>query len=561
MALEFPTNPSNGQVYGQYTYDGSYKVWRSTPDLASGLPAGTILQWGTNTAPANWLICDGTAVSRTTYASLYAAIGTNFGSGDGATTFNLPDLRGRVAVGRDSAQTEFDLIGETGGNKATAKYGSGTTTGFGTVYSDSLGATGDATSSNMPPYQVVNHIIKISASVTSSDSDLASRVGVLENKFNTGQNDAPAGAIMQWAAVAAPTNWLLCDGSAVSRATWPSLFAAIGTTYGSGDGSTTFNLPNLKGRVGVGLDSSQTEFDALGETGGAKTHTLLASEMPSHTHDIYANSFAGDLKIVMGPRGGDGSLYSVTDSGNDASNTGSVFYNKNTGGGGAHNNLQPYIVLNYIIKATAGVSTNDSTFVTRVGAVETNVNSKANLAGGNALFGTQTATPTTNAETPLVAQGRPSQTADLQQWKNSSGTNVLSVDAAGRLISPNQPAYYGGISGYGTTTSNYFPTIVEGFNVGFTRSGNNRLTAQVAGKYYVAAQQLINTTGTSVYFNIYKNGGTVAYAYSNADDTYDVQVSALLDLQVNDYIELFYGPTTTYSWPSPHSSFSVFKIS
>lgn len=94
----------------------------------------------------------------------------------------------------------------------------------------------------------------------------------------------PAGSINLFAGAAAPAGFLLCDGSAISRATYAALFAVIGTTYGAGDGTTTFNLPNLKGKVPVGLDATQTEFDVLGETGGAKTVTLTANEMPVHTH-------------------------------------------------------------------------------------------------------------------------------------------------------------------------------------------------------------------------------------------------------------------------------------
>src|SRR5690606_11752046 len=75
-----------------------------------------------------------------------------------------------------------------------------------------------------------------------------------------------------------------CDGSAVSRTDYADLFEVIGTSYGVGDGSTTFNLPNLQGRVPVGLDTGQTEFNALGKTGGAKTHTLTIDQMPSHSH-------------------------------------------------------------------------------------------------------------------------------------------------------------------------------------------------------------------------------------------------------------------------------------
>lgn len=96
----------------------------------------------------------------------------------------------------------------------------------------------------------------------------------------------PAGIITQFGGSVAPSGWLICDGSAISRtnAAYTRLFSAIGTTYGVGDGSTTFNIPNLKGRVPVGFDATQVEFDALAETGGAKTHTLSIGEFPSHTH-------------------------------------------------------------------------------------------------------------------------------------------------------------------------------------------------------------------------------------------------------------------------------------
>lgn len=188
------------------------------------------------------------------------------------------------------------------------------------------------------------------------------------------QQPMPSGAITQFAGSSAPTGWLVCDGSAVSRTTYAALFAVIGSTYGDGNGSTTFNLPNLKGRVPVGLDSAQTEFDALGETGGAKTHTLTTAEMPSHTHTQNAHNHTGSALSAgshqhgyiepyntsgMGPAGSYGYYHyarsALTDSAGAHTHTLSIdnatATNQNTGGGGAHNNLQPYIVLNYIIKA------------------------------------------------------------------------------------------------------------------------------------------------------------------------------------------------------------------
>ena len=150
-----------------------------------------------------------------------------------------------------------------------------------------------------------------------------------------GGDTQPVGTIVVWGTNTAPTNWLMCDGSAVSRTTYSALFGVIGTTYGVGDGSTTFNLPNIKGRTVVGRDAAQTEFDTLGETGGAKTHTLTVDEMPSHTHDT--NIFFAGAGIVH---------YSVL-----AAQSPTPISTSATGGGQAHNNLQPYIVENYIIKA------------------------------------------------------------------------------------------------------------------------------------------------------------------------------------------------------------------
>lgn len=150
----------------------------------------------------------------------------------------------------------------------------------------------------------------------------------------------PVGSILAYSSTTIPTNWLLCDGRAISRTEYALLFSIIGTTYGVGDGSTTFNLPNLKGRVPVGVDSSQTEFDTLGETGGEKTHTLTIAEMPNHKHRI-ALDFGGDELLD-------------SYSGYSYKNT-SQYYTPTeaTGGGQAHNNLQPYITTNYIIKASS----------------------------------------------------------------------------------------------------------------------------------------------------------------------------------------------------------------
>ncbi len=157
-----------------------------------------------------------------------------------------------------------------------------------------------------------------------------------------GGDTLPIGGMIAFASDTIPNGWLLCDGRAVSRTEYAELFKAIGTKHGSGDGSTTFNLPNPKGRTLVGKDSTDTDFNTLGKTGGEKTHTLTVSEMPSHNHlrDI-------ENKIVNNGSGGAWSP-SLKGTGNMTDENNST---RNTGGGQAHNNLQPYLAENFIIKA------------------------------------------------------------------------------------------------------------------------------------------------------------------------------------------------------------------
>ena len=231
------------------------------------------------------------------------------------------------------------------------------------------------------------------------------------------------GEVKLWTGSSAPEGWLVADGSAVSRTTYAELFATIGTTYGEGNGSTTFNLPDFSGRAGVGLDSTQTEFNSLGKTGGAKTHTLTVSEIPSHTHtqdphghsgsssDSTSHTHTGTASSAGGhqhtatsstdgahthtyahgnqgednrnkrtsnccarssnsgttssPAGDHGHALSTGSAGDHShtvtidnggahthtvSTSNATAVNNETGGGQAHNNLQPYTVVNYIIR-------------------------------------------------------------------------------------------------------------------------------------------------------------------------------------------------------------------
>lgn len=164
------------------------------------------------------------------------------------------------------------------------------------------------------------------------------------------------GTILPTVATSAPAGWLLCDGSAVSRTTYANLFTLVGTAFGTGDGSTTFNVPDLRGRsvIGVGTGSGLTAR-ARGDVGGAETHTLSEAQMPLHGHP-YRASYTTTGSSDASTQTTGGFPTKTTSAANQVAYTGTPSNTQGqqiggTGGGGAHNNMQPFIALSYIIRA------------------------------------------------------------------------------------------------------------------------------------------------------------------------------------------------------------------
>ena len=182
----------------------------------------------------------------------------------------------------------------------------------------------------------------------------------------------PIGAITEFGGETAPTNWLFCNGQAVSRETYSELFEVIGTAYGEGNGSTTFNVPDFSSRspmgVGTGTDGTNSETTTLGQEKGEYKHTLTTNEMPSHNHMFkftkqVSNPSDGIDEIYFGI----GRIYNTGDNSNKT---------ENKGDDQPHNTVHPVLGVNYIIKAKQSVGV--------VGTVTSDINDTNDNAVPNA---------------------------------------------------------------------------------------------------------------------------------------------------------------------------------
>lgn len=203
----------------------------------------------------------------------------------------------------------------------------------------------------------------------------------------------PVGCIMDYGGAAAPSGWLLCFGQAISRATYAALFTAISTAYGAGDGTTTFNVPDFRGRVAAGQDdmggtsanrlTTPLDGDTLGAAGGAESVALTTANLASHTHTgpshthasgtlsgtatsagnhnhiiVGSSGIGGTAAIVSGSGGGfgqnnvtgtDGAHTHPVDVNGGATAAGGTGATGAAGSGTAHNNVQPTLIINKII--------------------------------------------------------------------------------------------------------------------------------------------------------------------------------------------------------------------
>lgn len=298
-------------------------------------PVATI-EWyaGLDPLPDGWLLCDGTIYNATDYPLLFDRLGATYG-GNGTTTFAVPFIDERFIR---ATQLEAELGDEAGSDTVTltANELPAHTHGYGypsvgvdletpgvpdiTAVANPPSTLQTSSAGSGQPFSVTNPYIKFRPIIRARGDGMVQ----LESP---GGGGFVVGEVRYFAFGTVPANWLACDGAGYDTTTYAALFAAIGYAYG-GSGAT-FQVPSLKGRVPVGLDAADADFDAIADAGGEKTHVLTTNEMPAHSHG--RQSFGTTTTTGTGLR-----VYGAQAAG---------IQSANTGGGAAHNNMPPYLTL------------------------------------------------------------------------------------------------------------------------------------------------------------------------------------------------------------------------
>jgi microcystin-dependent protein len=231
-----------------------------------------------------------------------------------------------------------------------------------TSITTSILAATDVSTTTLTATSITTSVVDASSITVTGNVSAAEYYGDGSNLTGITTDSIPSGAVFPYAGISQPSGYLFCYGQAISRSTYSDLFSAIGTTYGSGDFTTTFNLPDLRGRVVAGQDdmggssanrltgaSGGVNGDTLGAAGGDEGHQLTAAQLAAHTHS--AGSYQTTIPTFANEEGSEQVLQRNTGV-NQAAFTSYALTGSSgsTGSNAEHNNVQPTFILNYIIK-------------------------------------------------------------------------------------------------------------------------------------------------------------------------------------------------------------------
>jgi microcystin-dependent protein len=263
-------------------------------------------------------------------------MGWQIGAGRGGIQFTTAAAGGWVPFAVTVAETGAFTPGDSVKARIDLIYAQivGSLVTLGTV-AGALPSSGSPVAPSVPPDAIPLWYVPIPAGTSAGTGGWTLSGAIDARRFLAGGGQA---GDIKFSAAASSPGWLIANGQAVSRSIYSELFAAIGTQYGVGDGVSTFNLPDLRERTAVGVMSGSAEFGARGATAGAKTHTLTSAQMPSHQHSYNAAQF---INVVVQSGSGNPSMWGGALAGTATTAT---------GGGAAHNNIQPSIALTPLIK-------------------------------------------------------------------------------------------------------------------------------------------------------------------------------------------------------------------
>lgn len=322
---------------------------------AAGDQAVVVSLGGDNAAVVAYTRADGSSITASTFSSAVTFSGIITASSLSGTLSNwAPSGIATASTVRASPSSTTIITGITAGSDGALLFLENISTSVSITLSDET----TSTAANRFSFGADFALLPQQTVLLRYDGTLARWVLGANSTNQPSSAYVPIGTVMDYAGGSAPTNYLLLYGQAISRTTYADLFAILGTTYGSGNGSTTFNLPDLRGRVVAGQDdmggssanrltglTNGVDGDVLGDTGGEQAHTLTTAQIPAHTHTITTDGTRHGANGLATSSffGADGNT--STDS-NIVSQTSS-----STGGGGSHNVVQPTLILNKIIRA------------------------------------------------------------------------------------------------------------------------------------------------------------------------------------------------------------------